>query len=89
MVQSICCWTGGRGGKHTGSLEDREAEKCQKEVESEGQTRQAQIDGASRSTPVQFSHAGGKTGNNRESEIQAVKSINKLRCLANKNIQMK
>lgn len=37
-------------------------------MESEGQTRQTQIDGASGSAQVQFSHAGGKTGNNRERE---------------------
>lgn len=79
MVQSVCSWNGGEGGgggKDTGGLEDREAKKCQKEVEREGQTRQTQIDGASGSTQVQFPHAGGKTGNNNNNrETQTVKPV--------------
>lgn len=79
MVQSVCSWNGGGGGgKDTGSLKDREAKKCQKEVEREGQTRQTQIDGARGSTQVQFPHAGGKTGNNNNNnnrETQTVKPV--------------
>lgn len=70
----MCSWYEGRGGRggrgeDTGCLEDRETKKCQEEVESEGQTRQPQIDGASGSTQLQFDHAGGETGNKREREI--------------------
>ena len=68
-MPSVCSWTGGRGGgggKDAGCLEDRETEKCQKEVESEGQTRQAQIDGAGGMTQVLSDHAGGMRGNNRD-----------------------
>lgn len=67
MVLSICSWNGGRGGggKDTSCLEDGETKKCQKEVESEGQARQTQIDGANGWTQVLSSHAGGRRGSNR------------------------
>ncbi len=74
----VCSWNGGRrrGGKDTGCLEDGETKNCQKEVESEGQTRQSEVDGASGSTQLQFNHAGGKRGNKTERDLNSKQTVN-------------
>lgn len=70
-LQSFCFCRGGCGGvgEDTGRLEDGETKNCQEEVESEGQTRQNQIDGASGATPTLSDHAAGnKRDKQRERE---------------------
>lgn len=79
MAPGVCSRNdgGGRrgGGKDTGCLEDRETKKCQKEVESKGQTRQTKIDGASGSTKVLSHHAGKQKGNNRVKHFKSKQTV--------------
>lgn len=86
-VQSTCVLARGRGRwRDAGSLEDRETKKCQEEMKSKGHTCQAQIDGASGFTQVQFSHSEGKHDANiqttqDEQHFFSVKSLNCLQML--------